>query len=209
MSRVGRLLGGAGSAADFAAGYLGYLAELLQALDTEAIGEVAELLVRAARSDRAIYLVGNGGSAATACHMANDLAAASRGAERGLRVQSLTADLAVITAIANDLGYDQVFVEQLRGRLRPGDVLIAISASGSSANVLRAVEYARAVGATAVGFTGFDGGALRDRVHLGVHVPTAPGDYGPVEDAHIALDHVLSSYLRARLQAALGGVGAA
>lgn len=209
MSRVEELFNEAASAAEFAGDYLGYLTEVLRALDAEAIGRVATLLVQAARHDRAVYLVGNGGSAATACHMANDLVSSTRGSERGLRAHSLAADLAVITAIANDLGYDQIFVEQLRGRLKPGDVVIAISASGGSANVLRAVEYANEAGAVTVGFTGFDGGRLKELVSMGVHVPTAVGDYGPVEDAHIALDHILGSYLRLRLRAALEEAGAA
>jgi D-sedoheptulose 7-phosphate isomerase len=200
MSRVDELYRRSEGPAGFAAGYLGYLQEVLAALDPEAIGRVAELLLETLEQDRAVWILGNGGSAATANHMANDLVAATRGLERGLRVCSLSANPAVLTATANDQGYEQLFVQQLRGRVRPGDVVIALSASGSSPNVLRAVEYAAARGAVTVGFTGFDGGALAGMVDHRLHAATPRGDYGPVEDAHLALDHILGGYLARRLR---------
>jgi D-sedoheptulose 7-phosphate isomerase len=123
------------------------------------------------------------------------------------RAVSLTDNVAVLTAIANDIAYADVFVRQLEGLLRPGDVVVAISASGNSPNVVRAIEYARSHGAVTVGLTGFDGGRLKALCDEAVHVATPPGEYGPVEDTHLVLDHLITGYLRARLQV-LAGRGA-
>jgi len=103
--------------------------------------------------------------------------------------------VAVLTAIANDYGYEHVFAKQLEAQLSPGDVVVAISASGNSPNVLNAIEYANARGATTIGLTGFDGGRLAKMVRHAVHVPTERGEYGPVEDAHMVLDHLVGGYV--------------
>src|SRR5204863_6152943 len=102
---------------------------------------------------------------------------------------------ALVSAAANDLGYESVFSEQLKTLLVSGDVVLAISASGNSPNVIRAVEYANHRGATTIGLTGFDGGRLRQVVREHIHIPTPKGDYGPVEDLHLVLNHLISSYL--------------
>ena len=209
MSEVERIYQSSEDAGAFVRGYLENLEAVLRSLDVDAITRVIDRLLEALRLDQAVYILGNGGSAATASHLANDLLAATRGSERALRVWSLSANAATLTAAANDLGYEQVFVEQLRGRLRPGDLVLAISASGNSPNVLRAVEYANEHGAVTVGFSGFDGGRLAAMVSDGVHVSTPAGDYGPVEDVHMVLDHVIGNYLRLRCRAALEAIGAA
>ncbi len=145
--------------------------------------------------------MGNGGSAATAAHFANDLSLGPRVfGGKAYRAISLTDNTALMTAAANDLGYDSVFVEQLKTLLGTGDVVIAISASGDSPNVIRAVEYANEAGAVTIGLTGFDGGRLREIVNEHVHIATPKGDYGPVEDLHLILNHLITSYL-ARLTA--------
>ena len=114
---------------------------------------------------------------------------------RPFRAISLTDNVPVLTAIANDYGYDEIFLKQLEVLMSPGDVVVAISVSGNSPNVLRAVEYAQAHGATTVALTGFDGGKLRPLAQLGVHVPTTRGEYGPAEDVHMILDHLVSACL--------------
>ena len=108
---------------------------------------------------------------------------------------SLADNVAVVTAIANDFGYDEIFVRQLRVLGRPGDVLVGISASGNSPNLVRAFEYARSAGITTVALTAFDGGALKVMGDQGIHVPTGPKEYGPAEDAHMVLDHLVGAYL--------------
>lgn len=180
---------------------VGYFNRLKAAIDqvpvdrVEAIGEV---LYRAYRHGKQVFVVGNGGSAATASHMACDLGKNTISANRPrFRVLSLNDNVPLLSALANDVGYEHVFSEQLKNLIRPGDVLISISASGNSPNILQAMAYARSRAATNIALLGFDGGkaaALADEYVL------APiSDYGIVEDIHMILDHVLTEYFRARL----------
>ena len=184
----------------FAQAYLDYLREILGRIDVGAVDRVVEALLAARADDRAIFVFGNGGSAATAAHFANDLAMSTQAPRRRFRTFSLVDNAALLSAAANDYGYEEVFVRQLDGIVRPHDVVIAISASGSSANVLRAVTHANAAGALTIGFTGSDGGRLRQLVQIDVHVPTGDGEYGPSEDSHLALAHVIANYLRLRFR---------
>jgi D-sedoheptulose 7-phosphate isomerase len=186
---------GAAGAATFAAAYFRKLATLFANVDTAAIASVAQALLDARERGARIFVLGNGGSAATASHFANDIGIGTRTWDRPFHIVSLSDNAAVITAIANDYGYDQVFTRQLAIQMLPGDVVIAISASGNSPNVVAAVEYANRAGGVTVGLTGFDGGRLRRLARLGVHVPTSKGEYGPVEDVHMVLDHLLTGYL--------------
>jgi D-sedoheptulose 7-phosphate isomerase len=148
-----------------------------------------------------VFFIGNGGSAATASHFANDIAIGTRtGDAKPFRAMALTDNVAVLTALANDNGYDSIFVDQLKVHLRDGDALVAISASGNSPNVIAAVEYARSRGAKVVGLTGFDGGKLRTLSDIAIHAQTAKGEYGPVEDLHMVVDHLVGSDLAARVR---------
>ena len=200
MNELDRIYQDKPQPADFARGYLDYLSDILARLDTAAIAAFAGALLDARERDARIFFLGNGGSAATASHFANDIAIGTRSPEKPFRAISLTDNVAAITAIANDDGYAEIFVQQLRTLLAPGDVVVAISASGNSENVIRAVEYANGRGATTVGLTGFDGGRLAKIVSLGVHIPTNPGEYGPAEDGHMILDHLIGAYLARRVR---------
>ena len=187
-----------GKPAEYARGYLRYLASCFDSIDCDAVGRFVELLIDARRAGRAVFFIGNGGSAATASHFANDIGIGTRtGGKQPFRAISLTDNVAVMTALANDEGYDRVFVDQLKVQMRDGDSLVAISASGNSPNVIAAVEYAKSRDATVVGLTGFDGGALRRMSDIALHVDTAKGEYGPVEDVHMIFDHLIGSYLMA------------
>ena len=137
--------------------------------------------------------MGNGGSAATSSHFACDLAMDSHTRER-FKVIALTGNMSLLTAWANDTGYANVFAEQLRNFLKKDDVVVAISASGNSENVLRAVAYANSKGAVTVGLTGFEGGKLKDRVQVCLVVPS--NSMERIEDVHLILGHLLSCYLR-------------
>ncbi len=154
-----------------------------------------QLLERAFVERRQVFIVGNGGSAATASHMANDLMlGVAKEGGRGFRAIALTDSVPLMTAIANDTGYDNVFTAQLRALGRPGDVLIAISGSGKSPNVVEAVKVAREIGIMTVGFLGMGGGQLRELVDAAIVVPS--NDYGLIEDIHLMLDHLMTAYFR-------------
>ena len=179
----------------FAEEYLAYLQKVLASIDRKAIGRFVQTLLDARERSATVFFIGNGGSAATASHFANDLAYGTNEYEKPFRVLSLTDNVPVLTAIGNDNGYEEVFVRQLKIMSRPGDVLVAISASGNSPNLLRAMEHAKSVGIKTVALTAFDGGKMKLLADDGVHVPTAPKEYGPAEDAHMVLDHLIGAYL--------------
>jgi D-sedoheptulose 7-phosphate isomerase len=176
----------------FAHGYLTYVGELLARVDVGALARFIDVLDNARTRGATSFFCGNGGSAATASHFQNDL---TRWRTQPMRVVSLTDNTPVITALANDYGYQHVFTMQLEPMLRAKDVVVAISASGNSPNVVAAIEFANSVGAVSVALTGFDGGRLGEIAQVHVHVPTEPGEFGPVEDVHMAIDHLVMSYL--------------
>jgi len=167
----------------------------MKGVDVNEIGRFIETLLDARKRAATIFFMGNGGSAATASHFANDLAIGTQSYEKPFRAVSLTDNQAIITAIANDFGYQDVFVRQLRVLGKPGDVVVGISASGNSPNLLQAFEYAGSVGIKCVAITAFDGGRMKAMADEGIHVPTAPKEYGPAEDAHMMIDHLVGAYL--------------
>lgn len=180
---------------DFAHSYIAYLKQVLEGIDLQSIRRFVETLLDARERGATVYFIGNGGSAATASHFANDLSIGTNDYEKPLKAISLTDNVAVITAIANDFGYDEVFARQLRVHGRTGDVVVAISASGNSTNLVRAFAYAKLAGIKTVAITAFDGGKLKNLADTGIHVATAPMEYGPAEDAHMVLDHLVGAYL--------------
>lgn len=195
MNRIEQLYQQQPGAESFARGYLDYLNELFAKLDTDEIAAFIEVLWQAREREARIFFIGNGGSAATASHFANDIAIGTRSWSRPFRAISLTDNVPVLTAIGNDYGYAEIFTSQLKALMVPGDVVVAISASGNSPNIVQAIEYANEYGAITVGLSGFDGGKLKQLAQLVVHVPTNKGEYGPVEDVHLILDHLVSSFL--------------
>ncbi len=185
------------STCDFVSHYLAYLSHLMAQLKVETIAQIIEAFVRAAERGNTIYFIGNGGSAATASHFASDMRLNTRAPGlKPLKAISLVDNVAITTALANDNGYANVFVQQLEDVLHPGDILMALSVSGNSPNVIEAVRYAKEVGSLTIGCTGFDGGKLQTMVDISLHVPTHRGEYGPVEDIFQILDHLIYSYLR-------------
>jgi len=174
-----------------------YFTRLKQALDNVDRSEVDALinvLLDAYERDATIFVCGNGGSASTASHMACDLnKGVSYGHEKRLKVHALTDNVATILAYANDVSYDDIFVEQLRNFLRDGDVVLGISGSGNSRNVLRAIELANERGNTTVGITGYDGGKLKRQASLSVNV--AVHDMQVCEDVHLVLNHLIMQAL--------------
>jgi D-sedoheptulose 7-phosphate isomerase len=169
--------------------------EGLSLIPIDAVVRVVDIILEAYDADRHVYVVGNGGSASTATHFACDLSKATISTgRRRLRASSLSDNIALLTAWANDTSYDRVFAEQVTNLVDSDDVLVAISASGNSPNVLAAVDSARSLGAITVGMVGFDGGRLKDAVRAAVHVPIS--DYGVVEDCHLVLEHAITESVR-------------
>jgi D-sedoheptulose 7-phosphate isomerase len=184
------------STVDFAHGYLERLTGILGALDLEAVGRVVQVFLDSRSRGSTMFFMGNGGSAATALHFANDMCVcASPQGSVPFRAIGLTANVSHLTCLANDFGYDAVFSFQLRNLMRQGDVVVGISASGNSPNVINALEYANDNGGVSVAIVGFDGGRMKQIAHHSIHVQTSKGEYGPVEDVHMILDHLISNYL--------------
>jgi D-sedoheptulose 7-phosphate isomerase len=175
--------------------YTRKLIGLLEELDHAAIDEVVRVLLDARDRGSRIVFIGNGGSASTASHFAIDIGIGTKGGDKPFRATSLTDNNAILTGLANDFGYDQVFVRQLSVSMLPGDVLFAISASGNSSNILEAVTFANSRGNHTIGLSGFDGGKLREICGTSLHVPTEKGDYGLVEDMHLVINHIITSHL--------------
>ncbi len=174
----------------FPAEYKGKLFSALDRIDLDKVDEAIAVLRQARDKARQIFVCGNGGSAATANHFACDIAkGASYGRRRRFRIMALSESVSTLTAYANDISYDAVFVEQLKNFANPDDVLIAISASGNSPNVIHAVEYARSIGVYTIGLSGRDGGKLRPLADLSMHVDHS--HMGRVEDAHMVICHMI------------------
>lgn len=170
--------------------YFDKLQDVLAKVDQREIAAIASVFHDAYEQQKTILVMGNGGSGATASHMVCDL---NKGAcfhsDKKFRVISLTDCMPMILALGNDVGFDSVFVEQLKAYARPGDVVLGISGSGNSPNVLRAVEYAKQLGCVTIGATGFGGGKLKEMVDHSFHVNV--NDMQIVEDVHMILVHVL------------------
>lgn len=188
----------------FVSAYFERLHATLDRIPLQRIELIGEILFRAYEHNKQVFVVGNGGSAATASHMACDLGKNTLGpGQRRFRILSLTDNTPLLTALANDVGYEHVFSEQLVNLIQAGDVLIAISGSGRSPNILAALRCARERAATVIALLGNDGGPARALADELVLVPSE--DYGVIEDLHMILNHVLVGYFRGRLQDELDG----
>lgn len=172
------------------------LQSLLEGLDLGELERAVAELRRARDEGSTIYIAGNGGSAATASHLVNDLGKATkRSGQRSVRVMGLTDNMSWLTALGNDEGYDRVFTGQLENFATRGDVLIVITASGNSPNVLDALRHAAEAGMTSIGLLGFDGGSARDLVDINLWLPSEGGAYGLVESGHSVVCDILTQCL--------------
>ncbi|CAB4331639.1 MAG: SIS domain-containing protein [Actinobacteria bacterium] len=176
---------------DYFDNYVNKLTATIADIDLSLVTLLRQWLVEARDSAATIYTCGNGGSAATASHFATDLGkGASYGKDQRFRVNALTDSFSTVSAYSNDVGYEVVFEEQLRNGLSANDLVIAISGSGNSENVIRALTYANSQGSRSVAFTGRDGGKLGSVAQLHINVPEQ--HMGRIEDAHMALCHMLA-----------------
>ena len=195
MNKLDKIFSQSENVGAFATGYLSYLKQVLDGFNVEEISTFVEILKEVRARDAQILFIGNGGSATTASHFANDLAIGTHSWDKPFRAISLTDNQAIVTAISNDDGYENIFVMQLQALMKKEDAVVAISASGNSKNLVKALDYANSNGVTTVGITSFDGGELDQIAKLRVHIPTNKGEYGPAEDAHMVLNHLVGAYL--------------
>lgn len=186
---------------NFGKGYVKYLSTLLDNLEHDKINECVKILEEARNSNNSIFIIGNGGSASTASHVANDfglsvLKNSSKNSKKHYKVISLTDNVSVLSAISNDSSYENIFLDQLKVHFREGDKLIVISASGNSPNLLRAVEWFKENNGTIIGWLGFDGGKLSKMVDLPIVIKSPKGEYAPVEDCHLIINHIIVTWMQ-------------
>ena len=181
----------------YAEGYLSELTSSLGKIDLRAVDASIELLIDAHKKGSRIFTAGNGGSSATASHIVCDFnKGISVHTEKKFEMVCLSDSIPTITAIANDIGYEQVFVLPLKGRMKQGDVLIAISGSGNSKNIILAAEYAKSMGNKVIAFTGYDGGQLYKMADVNIHLPL--NDMQKAEDAHMVMLHLIARAIAER-----------
>jgi D-sedoheptulose 7-phosphate isomerase len=174
-----------------------YLERLIETLACKELLKAEQLgfaLLNAWRQGNSIYLCGNGGSAGNAIHLANDfIYGAGIKFGKGLKVEALSANSAVLTCLANDIGYDQIFAEQIRVKGQPGDVLIALSGSGNSPNIVKALEIGNALGLVTFAILGFDGGKAKNLAQFPIHIPVQ--DMQIAEDLQLIIGHICMQWL--------------
>ena len=179
----------------FVAAYRAEIERAWSRLDGTAVARAIEILLSCIRGDATLFVCGNGGSAAIANHLVCDFEKGIRtSTDLAPRVVSLSANIELMTAIANDIGYEDVFIFQLESMARTGDALIAISSSGDSENIIRALTWARGHGVATIGLTGFTGGRSAPLADVQVHVPAS--NYGVVEDVHQSVMHMFAQFIR-------------
>jgi len=186
----------------FASAYFSRLSAVLESLDLTQLTAFESELESARQDGCTIFTAGNGGSATTASSMANDLGfdiLKKTSVDQPFRLHALTDSLPAITAVANDVGYDRVFLDQLRIHFREGDKLVVISASGNSPNVVEAAEWTKRHGGRVIALVGFSGGRLADAADVVLHFATMAGEYGPTEDAHLVVNHILAHWFQKKL----------
>jgi|SRR5512133_1693658 D-sedoheptulose 7-phosphate isomerase len=187
--------------------YFDKVSETLKQLDTSAIIKLVDRLLTARERGNHIFIFGNGGSGATASHVTGDfLKGISFGLEKRFRIQCLNDNISGMMAISNDLTYDEIFIEQMKAFLQKDDVVIGISGSGNSANVVKAMEYARNQGATTAAFCGYKGGKIKDIADIVIHAPIQ--DMEVTEDIHIIIFHAIKQVMMKTLKGDNTSMGA-
>ena len=188
---------------EFSKSYASHLTTLLAKLDHKQIANCIEELEEARNNGNTIFIIGNGGSASTASHVGNDFGLVvlkkSKKINQSYRALALTDNLSVISAIGNDSSFENIFLDQLKVHFRPRDKLIAISASGNSPNLVAACEWFKKQEGKVMGWLGFDGGELKKIVDIPVLVTTSKGEYAPVEDIHLVINHIIVTWMQYKI----------
>ena len=184
---------------DYVKSFFDEIRKCIAEIDLERLEEISNVLYTAWKNDRQVFILGNGGSASQASHMAADISKNTLGRIydpriKRFRIMALTDNISLMTAYANDVGYDEVFSQQMRNLINEHDVVIVITGSGNSPNVLRAVEYANKCNAITIGLLGFDGGKVKSMLDYEMTVKS--DDYGVIESVHPAIHHLMVGYFR-------------
>lgn len=184
-------------------GYISALIEMLQSVDVNVIEEIVQVLLEAYHQGKQVFIFGNGGSGTTASHMTGDfIKGVSYGLEKKFKIICLNDNYTTLTAFANDVSYDLVFVEPLKNFLRPGDIVIGLSGSGNSRNVVAALEHAKQAGARVVSFSGYSGGRIKDLADISVYIPIHSMEV--TEDIHLSVLHMIKNRIIDELHGGLG-----
>jgi len=182
--------------------YLKELRKAMDELDSDELNKIIDILKKAYDGNNSIFIIGNGGSASTASHFACDLGKGALGNlynsdKKRFKVYSLTDNCSSITAIGNDISYDDVFFQQLKNLASKNDILISFTASGNSPNILKAIDFANSIGLISIGFLGFNGGKAADKLLHKIIIKSY--NYGIVEDLHLVLEHIITQCLKEKL----------
>jgi len=180
---------------NFSRDYLGYLSSIFENINNESIESFIKLIIKKRNNNKNIFFIGNGGSASTASHFANDISIGTRSFKKPFKAYSLCDNQAILTALGNDYGFEKIFVNQLKNYAQREDLVIAISASGNSPNLIEAINYSNQNNIDTFSLTAFDGGKLKGLANGNIHVPTELTEYGPAEDIHMIIAGMAGSYL--------------
>ena len=186
---------------NFSKEYLEYLSSIFKNINNEDIESFIKLIISKRNNNKNIFFIGNGGSASTASHFANDISIGTRSFKKPFKAYSLCDNQAILTAIGNDYGFEKIFVNQLKNYAQREDLVIAISASGNSTNLVEAINYSNQNNIDTFSLTAFDGGKLKELTNGNIHVPTELKEYGPAEDVHMIIAGMTGSYLIRYVQA--------
>ena len=201
MNDLGELYSPTLSAQDYTLKYIKYLSELLSDIDFQSVEEVIKVFQDARSNGKTIFFVGNGGSAAACSHFSEELSLGTfMEGKKPFKTLSLADNITYITALGNDIGYEDIYTGQLRCLLNKGDIVVGISGSGNSLNIIKAIDYSNSNGGITVGLVGSDGGKIKDICQYCIHIKTKKGVYGPVEDVHLILEHIISTYLMFKIR---------
>ena len=201
MSVINKLSVKNKNVASFAESYFQNLIDTFKKLDKESILKLEREFLETRKKNATLYVFGNGGGAATAMTMANDLGfdVLKKTNKKTFKIISLNDNSSVITAIANDTGYDNIFLNQLKIHFKRNDKILIFSASGNSKNLVDAANWVKKKGGKVISILGFDGGKLKKISNLSVHIKSEKGDYGPVEDIQLIINHILAHWFQKNL----------
>lgn len=202
-NNINRIYNSSKNFAEFSSNYFNYLKKIFQNIDSNSINKIENDFNQLRLRKKTIFVIGNGGAAATAITMANDLGfdiLKKTNTKKTFKISSLNDNNSVITAIANDTGYENIFINQLKIHYQKGDALVILSASGNSPNLIKAAKWVRDQKGKVIGILGFSGGKVKKYCNTLIHIKTNNGEYGPVEDLQLIFNHLLAHWFQNKIK---------